>query len=171
MSLDSDRLAIGQSLVALLQGIVDPLTNLPIYQLVKLGMVYDPGANDIWSAVWHNTGQGNPAGSGGGDIGWRIDDTITFVITTGTGPYELDDTAAEVAKLHIMDVVIPALRQHFQMPLATNPTVAIQSVYSMLISHPDRTEKPARFPNGHVYALWHLYVTAKQQYNVELIQP
>src|SRR5437879_5350261 len=137
---------MAESLVAILQGIIDPVTNQPIYPLVKLGMVYDPGNNNTWCAVWHNQGGGGPEGSGGNQIGWRIKDDVTFIITTGTGPYELDDTAAERAKLHIMDVVPPVLRKHFQLPVATNPTVAIQSVYEVLLSQQDRTEKPARFP-------------------------
>lgn len=171
MGLNSSRLLIARSLVAILQNIIDPDTSQPIYPLVKLGMVYDPGSNGTWAAVWHNTGIGNYEGSGGSEIGWRTDDSVTFIVTTGTGPYELDDSAAEAAKLHVMDVVPPELRRHFQLPLATNPTIAIQSVYSVLLNNQDRTEKPARFPNGHVYALWHLYVTVKQQYNVLLTQP
>lgn len=170
MSLDSSREAIGDSLVALLKGIQDPATNQPIYQLVKLGMIFDPQNANAWCAVWHMQGQGGPAGSGGDAVGWRIDDEVVFIITTGTGPYELDSTVAERAKLHIMDVVPPALRKHFQIPDSTNPTNAIQSVYSMLLSKVDRSEKPLKFPNGHTYAIWHQYVVVRQQYNVTLAQ-
>jgi hypothetical protein len=171
MSLNSSREAIADSLVSLLQGIQDPRTNAPIYPLVKLGMIFNPENNCPWAAVWHWQGKGDYAGSGGNQIQWRTDDTVDFIITTGTGPYEADSTAAERAKLHIMDVVPPALRTHFQLPNASNPTNAIQSVYSVLLNNVDKTEVPKKFPDGHTYALWHLFVSVKQGYNVTLVQP
>lgn len=171
MTLSSSRLTIANSLVALLQGIIDPVTSQPIYPLVKLGMIFDPQNNNTWAAVWHWQGKVDYAGSGGNQIQWRADDAVTFIITTGTGYYELDSTAAEKTKLHIMDVVPPALRQHFQLPDASNPTNAIQSVYSVLLNNVDKTEKPQRFPDGHVFGLWHLFVTVRQQFNIQVVQP
>jgi len=171
MTLSSSREAIGNALVALLQGIQDPVTSQPIYALVKLGMIYDPQSTSAWAAIWHWQGKTDYAGSGGNQIGWRADDEVMFVVTTGAGPYELDSTAAEQTKLHIMDIVPPTLRQHFQLPDASNPTNAIASVYSTLLNNVDKTEKPQKFADGHVYALWHLFVTVKQQFNIQLVQP
>lgn len=170
MALVSSRLAIANALVALVQGITNPATSTALYQEVKLGALFDPSPFTSWAEVTHFQGQGTPAGSGGTQIGWRIDDTVQYQITSGVGPYETDSTAAQTAMLTIQDVLLPALHTHFQLPDASNPTNAIQSVYSTLVDQPDRSQV-AKFPNGHVYLLWHTFVVVKQQYNVTLVQP
>lgn len=170
MSLNSSRLAIGNALVAVLAAINDPATSAPLYPLTKLGAVYDPGANTQWAQVTHFQGQSKPVGSGGNMVGWRIDDSITWIITSGFGPYQTDDSAAQAAMLNAHDILLPALHTHFQLPLATNPTQAVQSVYSVLPIEIDRSQ-PLKFPNGNVYLLWHVPVIVKQQYNIELVQP
>lgn len=170
MSLNSSRLAIGQALVTLLQGMVNPNTNAALYGTVKLGAVFDPSNLASWAEVVHMQGKGVPAGSGGVMTGWRIDDEVTYLITTGVGPYETDSTAAQVNLLTIQDVLLPTLHQHFLLPTSGNPSQAVQSVYSVLPIQTDRS-RPARLPNGHVYLLWDVPVIVKQQYNLELLEP
>lgn len=170
MSLNSSRLAIANALVALLKTIQDNNTSTAIYQYVKLGATFDPGASTAWCDVAHMQGKGGPAGSGGNIIGWRIDDEVTFLLTTGVGPYETNDSTAQANMLAIQDTLLPALHTHFQLPNASNPTIAVASVYSVLPIQPDHS-RPMRFPNGHVYLLWTVPVIVKQQYNVGLVQP
>jgi hypothetical protein len=169
MPLNSSRLAIANALVALLETIQNPNTNQPLFQLAKLGNVYDPKAFTTWCEVTHFQGKGGPAGSGGPSVGWRIDDTFTLKVTSAVGWYEVDSTVAETNMLALQDILLPALRQHFQLPDANNPVNAVQSMYSMLVEQPDKSAV-MRFPNGHSFKLWDIYVTASQQYNVSLEQ-
>jgi len=166
----SNRLAIGQALVALLQAIGNPSTSQPLYQYVKLGAIFDPGAATTFAEVVHVQGKGGPAGSGGPQIGWRIDDAVTFGINTGFGPYETDDSAAQSTMLFVQDVVLPTLRTHHQLPTVADPTQAVIGTYSLLIEQVDKS-RPVRFPNGHVYLLWNLFATVKQQYSISLSTP
>lgn len=172
MPLVSQRLPAAKSLAAFVQTIQNTTTtpNQPLYQLVKLGAVFDPGANTSWCEITHFQGKSSHAGSGGNQIQWRIDDELTFMLTSGIGPYETDSTAAQINMLTIQDILLPALHQHFQIPDASNPSIALQSVYSVLANQVDRSQ-PAKFPNGHVYLLWHVPVVVKLQYNAELVQP
>jgi hypothetical protein len=168
MPLVSSRLAIANALVALLETIQNPSTNEALYQLVNLGSVYDPQAYTMWCEVTHSQGKGGPAGSGG--AGWRIDDTLTLKVSSAIGWYEVDSTAAETNMFALQDFLLPTLRRHFQLPDASNPVNAVQSMYSMLVEAPDKSVV-FRYPNGHSYKFWDFYVTASQQYNVELVQP
>lgn len=168
--MNSSRLAIANSLVYLLQNMQNPSTSTAVYEEVKLGSIFDPTPFTAWAEVTHFQGDGGPEGSGGAQIGWRIKDEITFQVTSGFGPYELDSTTTEIAMLTAQDIVLPSLRTHFQLPVATNPTNAIQSVYRVLIQQTDRSQ-PVRFPNGRVYKLWHIFVLVSQQYNLTLVQP
>lgn len=170
MALVSSRLAIGNALVALLAGIVNPNTNQALYGLVKLGAVFDPSNLSSWCEVVHMQGKGTPAGSGGSMTGWRIDDEITYLITSAVGPYETDSTAAQTNLLTIQDIMLPTLHQHFLLPTSGNPSQAVQSVYSVLPIQTDRS-RPIRFPNGHFYLIWDVPVLIKQQYNIELVSP
>lgn len=170
MALTSSRLAAAQALVALISTIQNPDTSLPLFQEVKLGAVMNPGDMTSWCEVLHFQGQGGPAGSGGNQIGWTIDDAVTYQVTSGIGPYETDTTVAETNMLMTQDILLPALRRHFELPLATNPTQSVQSVYSVLVSAADRSQV-ARFPGGHVYKLWHIFVLVKQRYSVDLQIP
>lgn len=170
MALSSSRLAIGNALVALVQGISSPNTNQPLYQKVKLGAVFDPSPFASWCEIYHLQGKGTPAGSGGNQIGWRINEEITFILTSGVGPYETDSSAAQTSMLTIQDILLPTLHEHFQLPVAGNPTLAVQSVYSVLPVQIDRS-RPMKFPNGHIYLLWDVPVIVKQQYNVALQIP
>lgn len=166
----SNRLAIAQGLVSLLQGIQNPATNQPLYQLCKLGAVFDASGLATWAEVTHFQGKGGPVGSGGAQVGWRIDEEVTFMLTSAVGPYETDSTAAQTNMLTIQDILLPTLHQHFQLPVAGNPTIAIQSVYSVLPTQVDRS-RPVKFPNGNVYLLWDVPVIIKQQYNVLMVNP
>lgn len=170
MALSSSRRAIGKALVALVATFTDQSTGLPAYGYTKLGATFDPGANTTWCDVAHFQGEGKPAGSGGNQIGWRIDDVVTFMLTTGVGPYETNDSTAQDTMLNIQDIVLPALHTHFQLPDASNPTNAIQSVYSVQPFQIDRSV-PRKFPNGHVYLLWSVPVIVKQGYTITLTQP
>lgn len=166
MALVSSRLAIANAIVALLKTIQNPATSLPLYQLVKLGAVFDASPFTSWCEVTHYQGKGGPAGSGGAQqVGWRVDEDITYQVTSGFGPYEKDSTATQIAMLTTQDILLPTLRQHFQLPDASNPTNAVQSAYSLLIEQVDRSS-PVKFPSGSVFLLWHIFVTVKQQYNV-----
>lgn len=170
MALNSSRLAIGNALVSLIAGFQNPATSLPLFQVVKLGALFDPSALTSWCEVSHHDGKGGPAGSGGNLIGWRIDDAVTFSVTSGIGPYETNDSVAQANMLTVQDILLPTLRQHFLLPQSTAPTLAVQSAYSMLVEQADQS-RVAKFPNGHVYILWNIFVTVKQQYNVMLTQP
>lgn len=170
MALNSSRLPIANALIYILQNVIDPNTSAALYPLVKLGAVYDPGANTQWVQVTHLQGQGKSAGSGGNQIGWRRDDEVTFLITSGYGPYQTNDSTSQTAMLYAQDLLLPALDTHFQLPNASNPTNAVQSVYSVLPTPVDRSQ-PLKFPNGNVYLLWHVPVIVKQQFNVALVQP
>lgn len=170
MGLNSSRLAIGNALVTLVAGVIDPNTNQALLSLVQLGAVFNPSNNVAWCEITHLQGQGKPAGSGGNMVGWRIDDETQWLLTCGIGPYETSSSSAQASMLNVQDVLLPALHTHFQIPSAGNPTQAVQSVYSVLPIEIDRS-RPARFPNGHFYLMWSLPVTIKQQYNVELVQP
>jgi hypothetical protein len=170
MSLNSSRLPIANSLVYILQNVIDPNTSAALYPLVKLGAVYDPGANTQWVQVTHFQGQAKPAGSGGTGVGWRRDDEVIYLITSGYGPYQSNDSMAQHNMLYAQDILLPALDTHFQLPDANNPTNAVQSVYSVLPIQVDRS-LPRTFPNGNVYLLWHVPVIVKQQFNVVLTQP
>lgn len=171
MSLTSSRLAIANALVALIQTVNTPSTSIALFQKVKLGAMFNPSNLASWCSVRHAQGQGKPAGSGGNQVGWRIDDTVTFLIECGVGPYELDSTAAETSMFTIQDTLLPSLHTHFQLPDATNPTNAVQSVYSVQLENTPDKSIPKRFPNGHVYLLWYFMITVKQQYNIVLTQP
>lgn len=170
MALNSSRLAIANALVSLLETFVVPNTSTAIFQYVKLGATFDPGASTAWCDVAHFQGKGGPAGSGGAMAGWRIDDAVTFMLTVGVGPYETNDSTAQANMLAIHDIMLPGLHTHFTLPDSTNPTVAVQSAYSVLPIDIDRS-LPRRYPNGHVYLNWLVPVIVKQQYNVELVQP
>lgn len=170
MSLVSSRLPIANALVYIVQQVIDPATNNPLFPFVKLGAVYDPSPYTQWAQITHLQGQQKPAGSGGNQVGWRRDDEVIFMITSGYGPYQTDDSVAEHNMLYAQDILLPALDTHFQLPNASNPTQAIQSVYSVLPIQIDRSQ-PKPFPNGNVYKLWFVPVIVKQQFNVQLTQP
>jgi hypothetical protein len=170
MTLVSSRLAIAQAIVALVKTIQNPATSQPLYQLVKLGAVFDASPFNAWCEVTHYQGKGGPAGSGGNMIGWLTSEDVTFQITSGFGPYEKDSTAAQTAMLATQDILLPTLRQHFKLPDANDPTNAVQSGYSLLVEQVDRSQ-PVKFPSGSVFLLWHVFVTVKQQYTIELQIP
>lgn len=170
MTLISNRLASAQAIVALLQGIQNPNTSQALYQFCKLGALFDPSAYTTWAEVTHFQGKGGPAGSGGNMIGWRVEEDVTFQITSGVGPYETDSSAAQTNMLTVQDVLLPALRQHFLLPNAQSQTIPVQGVYKILVEQVDRSQ-PVKFPNGHVYLLWHCFITVSQQYNLQLQNP
>lgn len=170
MALVSSRLAAANAIVALLQAIQNPTTNQPFYQLAQLGAVFNPGASTYWAEVLHQQGQGGPGASGGSEVGWLIDETVRYQVTSGVGPYETNDSTAQANMLALQDTVLPAIRRHFLLPNASNPTNAIQSVYDIRVSQADRSQV-AKFPNGHVYLLWHISVDVRQQYTVSLVEP
>lgn len=170
MSLDSSCLPIAESLVALIQTFQNPATGLPLYQYVKLGSIFDPTPYQTFCDLTYFQGQGGPAGSGGNEIGWRIDDQVVFQLSSGFGPYQLDSTAAEKSMLATRDIVLPLLRKHFQLPNGSNPSNAVQSVYRILVQQADRSH-PVKFPGGNVYKLWYVWILVSQNYNVELVQP
>ncbi len=170
MSLNSSRLAIGNALVSLVAGVIDPNTSAALLSLVQLGAVFNPSNNTAWCEITHLQGQGKPAGSGGNQIGWRIDDETQWLLTCGLGPYETSSSSTQASMLNVQDILLPALHTHFQIPQAGSPTVAVQSAYSVLPVQIDRS-RPVRFPNSHWYLLWNVPVIVKQQYNVSLVQP
>lgn len=163
----SNRLTIGQGIVAFLQGVTNNAT--PLYQEVKLGAVFDPTPYTSFAEVTFFQGKSGPAGAGGYSIGWRIEDNPIFKITSGWR-YDTDSTAATTSMLTAMDVLLPTLHSHFTIPAPGNPSQAIASVYSLVEDGVDRAV-PVKFPNGYVYLLWETFVTAKQSYNVIIQNP
>lgn len=167
----SMRLAIAEGIVAMLQGIQNPNTSQPLYQYVKLGHMSDPSQfSGLWADVAYVQGKSGPAGSGGNLIGWRIEDNPIFAIQTGAD-YEADSTAAMTNVLTAMDILLPVIHSHYQIPAPGNPTQPIASVYSLLVEGPNDRALPLRYPNGKVYYIWATYITTKQQFNVNLVNP
>lgn len=167
MSLNSSRQLIAQAIVAMLQGVQNGAN--PLYAYVKLGAVFDPSPYASWAEVTFLQAKSGPAGSGGNLIGWRIEDNPIFKITSGW-PYAPDSTAAMNNMLAAMDILMPILHSHYQIPNPNSPTQAIASIYSLLEDQIERA-MPVKFPNGQVYLLWDTYCTAKQQYNLSLVNP
>lgn len=169
--MNSMRLPIAQGLTTLLAGIQNPSTSQPVYALAKLGAIFDPTGFSSWVEVVDPRGKVGHAGSGGNQIGWRIEDNILFKVTSGW-PYQADSTAAMENMLSAQDIVLPLLLSHYQIPSPNNPAQPIASVYSVL-EDDGQTDmsQPVKFPNGVVYLLWTLWVEVKQQYNVLLTSP
>lgn len=169
--MSSQRLDIANGLMKLFQGITNPSTSQPVFQFVKLGAMFDPSAYTSFAEVVDPQGKTGHAGSGGNQIGWRIEDTISFKVSAGW-PYEPDSTAAMTAMLTAQDIVLPLLTSHPLIPAPNNPAQPIASVYSLLESQNQTdSSQPVRFPNGHVYLLWTVWLQVKQQYNVTLQVP
>lgn len=174
--MSSNRLAIGQALQAFLAGVINPSTGLPLYGLAKLGSVYNPTGYSSFVEVTYYRGTSSPVGSGGNMVGWRQDEMLTWLLTSGwqyTSPSEatpIDSTTATESMLTAMDILVPTIHQHFQLPQAADPTQAVSSVYSVLVEPQDRS-RIVMFPNGSAYLLWDLMVQTRQQYSVQLVQP
>jgi hypothetical protein len=165
MANKSQRLAIAKSLLSVVQNVIDPATNLAYYQTTKLGAIYDPGANVPFVQVTHYQGESGPYGSGGNLIGWRRQQKITYLITSGFGPYQPDDETTQSDMLYAMDLVLPILESHYLLPDATNPSNPLGSEFSFLPILTDRSIV-TKWPNGQIYLLWHLPVIAMQQYSI-----
>lgn len=166
-----NSLLIANGLVALLQGITNPSTSTAVYSYVKLGAVLDPSPYTSFAEVVDPRGRLGHAGSGGNVIGWRVDDTLTFKITSGWR-YDQDTTTAMTNMLTARGLVLPTFASHYQIPNPTTPSVPIASVYSLLEDQGQTDGAiPVRFPNGAVYLLWTFYVTARQQYSVTITSP
>lgn len=172
MAFASSRLAIGQALQAFLSTVQNPNTSQNLYGVARLGAVWNPslaGISSNWIEVVHHKGVSGPAGSGGNQIGWRIEDSIVWRLGSGF-VYEPDSGAAQVAMLTAMDILLPILHSHYTLPQAGNTSVAVASVYSVL-EDPADDSKPTIYPDGHVYLLWNCYVVTKQQYNISIVSP
>lgn len=167
--MSSQRLDIANGLVKMLQGVQNPSTSQPLYGFAKLGALFDPSPYTSWCEVTFFQSQSGPAGSGGAMVGWRIEDNPVFKITSGWD-YEADSSAAMTNMLTTMDILVPILHSHYQIPAPNNPSQPIASVYSLLENQTERAV-PVRFPNGRVYLLWETYAVAKQQFNVTLVTP
>lgn len=165
----SNRLAIGQGLQLLLQGVTNPATSAPLYQAVTLGAFFNPEGYASWAEVAFMQAKSGPLGSGGNLVGWRIQDEVTYSIISGWD-YEVDSTAAMTNLLTAQDILMPILHSHVVIPSPGNPAQGIASVFSVLEEMPERAV-PVRIPNGHVYLLWHVYVLVKQQYSVIIQNP
>lgn len=120
MALNSSRLLIAQGLVALLQGVQNTNTSANLYLAVKLGSFFDPSpySSGLCADVTFFSGKSGPAGSGGNLVGWRIEDNPVFAITT-LADYEADSTAAMTNTLTAMDMLMPILHSHYQIPNRT----------------------------------------------------
>jgi hypothetical protein len=166
--MSSSSLLIAQGLQLLLAGIINPTTSQPVYAFSKLGAVFDPTQYPSWVEIVDPRGKLEHAGSGGNQIGWRIEDDIAFKITSGWD-YEADSTAAMTNMLTARDIVLPIFAGHYQIPSPANPAQPIASVYSVLEDQGQTDGAgPVRFPNGRVYFLWTFWALVKQQYNVTL---
>lgn len=172
--MSSSRLAIGQALQAFLAGVQNPNTNQPLFDLAKLGAVYDPTGLKSFIEVMYVKGNSSPVGSGGNMVGWRIEDQTVWMLTAGwpyTSPSaSIDSTDAMISMLTAMDILVPTLHQHYQFPQAANQSLPIQSVFSFLVEPQDRS-KLVVFPNGITYITFDCFVTIKQQYGVQIVSP
>lgn len=169
--MSSSSLLIARGLVALLTAVTNPSTSQLVYAYTKLGAVFDPSPYASWAEVVDPRGKLGHAGSGGNVIGWRVEDEISFRVTSGW-PYETDSTAAMTNMLTARDIILPMYASHWQIPNPDNPSVAIASVYNVLEDQGQSdVSGPVKFPNGHVYFLWTLWVQVKQQYNITFQNP
>ena len=167
----SSRKLIAQGLVAWLQTVQNIDTSSALYQHVKNGAIWDPSPyTGLWAEVTYLQGKSGPAGSGGHQIGWRIQDQAMWVIGTGYR-YDADSTACMNAIYTAMDMLLPAIHSHYQLPNPNNPTQPIGSVYSVLIGDQNDRGQPVVFPNGPTYFMWSTYVTVMQQYGVDIVSP
>ena len=167
----SNRLLIGQGLVALLAGIINPTTNQPIYGTAKLGAILDPTPYSSFVEVVDPRGKLGHAGSGGTVIGWRVQDEVMFKITSGWD-YEQDSEQAMINMLTAQDIVLPTFASHVMVPDPNNPSQPVASVYELLEDNGQTDQAvPIRFPNGRVYICWSFWAIIKQQYNVLLSIP
>jgi len=168
MTLNSSRLIVGQGLVSLLQGVQNG--TVPLYGYVKLGSIFDPTPYTAWAEVTLMLAKSKPAGSGGNLVGWRIEDDPIWCITSGWD-YEQDSTAAMINMLTAMDILVPILHSHYQIPNPNSPSQAIAAIYSLVEWDQNERARPVRFPNGKVYLLWDIFIGTRLQYNVSLINP
>ena len=168
MTLNSSRLLIAQGLQALIAGVQNGAN--PLYGFVKLGHFFDPTPYTSFAEITFVNGKSKPAGSGGQQIGWRIEDGPLWCIGSGW-PYQADSTAATTNMLAAMDILVPFLHTHYQVPNPNNPSIAIASMYHLDEWERDERARPVTFPNGQVYLLWELYIGTKQQYNVVITNP
>lgn len=168
MTLNSSRLLIGQGLQALIASVMNGAN--PLYGDVKLGAIFDPTAFTSFAEITMANAKSKPAGSGGQQIGWRIEDDIVWCVASGWD-YEADSTAAMTNMLTAQDILLPFLHTHYQVPNPSTPSVAIASLYHLTEWERDERARPVRFPNGRVYLMWELYIGTKQQYNVTIVNP
>lgn len=168
MTLNSSRLLIGQGLQALIAGVMNGAN--PLYGDVKLGHIFDPTNLSSFAEITMANAKSKPAGSGGQQIGWRIEDDIVWCVTSGWR-YDLDSTAAMTNMLAAQDILIPALHTHYQVPNPSNTSIAIASLYHLTEWERDERSRPVRFPNGLAYLLWEVYIGTRQQYNVTIVNP
>jgi hypothetical protein len=167
----SSRKLIAQGLVAWLQTVQNTDTSTALYQYVKNGAIWDPSAyTGLWAEVTYAHGKSGPAGSGGHDIGWRIQDKAVWSIGTGYR-YDADSTTCMNSIYTAMDMLLPAIHSHYKIPNPNNPLQPIGSVYSVLVGDQNDKGQPVTFPNGYVYFMWNTYVTVMQQYGVDLVSP
>ena len=171
MPLTSSRKLIAQGLVAWLKTVQNTDTSSALYQHVKNGAIWDPSAyTGLWAEVTYMQGKSSPAGSGGHQIGWRIEDHPAWIISTGYR-YDADSETCMNNIYTAMDMLLPAIHGRYQIPNPNNPTQPIGSLFSVLVGEQNDRGAPVTFPNGNVYFMWNAYVTVVQQYNVILVSP
>ena len=168
MTLNSNRLLIGQGLVALVQTVLNGAS--PLYGFVKLGNIFDPTAYTSFAEITFVNAKSKPAGSGGYQIGWRIEDDPLWCIASGWD-YEADSTAAMINMLTTMDILGPFLHTHYQVPNPNNTLLPIASLYHLTEWERDERSRPVKFPNGKVYLIWELFIGTHQQFNVIQTNP
>jgi hypothetical protein len=169
MTLNSSRLLIGQGLQALIASVMNGAN--PLFPLCKLGFVFDPTPYSSFVEITFHQAKSAPAGSGGQQIGWRIEDGPLWLITGGW-EYEADSDAAEINMLAAQDILVPFLHTHYQVPNPNNPSIAIASLYHLTEwEQTERARRPMNFPNGRAYRLWDIFIGTKQQYNVTIVNP
>ena len=168
MTLNSSRLLIAQGLQALIAGVQNGAN--PLYAGVKLGAYFDPTGLSSFAEITLATAKSKPLSSGGQQTGWLIKDDPLWCIGSGWD-YEADSTAAMTNMLATMDILVPFLHTHYQIPNPNNTSIAIASMYHLDEWERDERARPVRFPNGRVYLMWELYIGTKQQYNVTIVNP
>lgn len=169
MSLQSSRLLIAQALQSFVTGLQNGAN--PLYSYVKLGAVFDPTPYPTgWAEITFLLGKSGPGGSGGNQVGWLVKDDPIWCLTSGW-LYQPDSTAAMTNMLTAMDLLLPALHSHYQLPNPNVPTQAVASIYSLTEWEQNERARPVKFPNGNVYLLWDLFIGTKMLYAVQLVNP
>lgn len=126
------------------------------YTLVKVGAVIDPTDITTFCAITFAQGMTDRKA-----VGWRVKAHSAFLIESG---FDMSDAnTAETALMTTRDVLLPVYAA--QISLNSTP-----GVYLTLLDQADKSAYKA-YPNGRIYRVHHLLVSAAHEYNITVGSP